>query len=438
MGIDRRMARWWRRGLAAILAADAVALVVQTSLKAAQAPVEQGDSPLFSVLAGSWVALACCAIVALAALWRFAAAPARWLALTVALVALGVLVEANGLVFHDYNRNYFFPGAMAAAWVGGLLFARVVGAIHHEEAERVAGAGAAAMLGIAYFNAGVSKLLYSAGEWLNPAVIRLTLVMENPVDDTSWMGAVWRAVVEQPDLAAELAIMAVVMELCGALYVFGWRARIFAGTVMLLLHAGMMAFLHIVFVDAVVCLLFFSFPWPRWLGAAVPADDGGASSPPISPQRAHRAAMVVAALALGLWLVPGSLARTGSVHASGEASSGITVVTAFGPLSVSDDLAGEWRIAEIAVHTDGPGMAVFTLVGPSEARVLMYAAGPEGKVQPGPFAAWPARLAHGPLPVAWEVFEPAGRELGKRLQEALAGDIEGMDAWLATAAAGAP
>lgn len=447
MGMDSRTALFGRIFLAGLMMADACVLSYGIMLKtgaidsvwagaAARAP-ETTSLIVQALIDHVWLLLLVCATT-IAALAVFVRKPGRVLAAVVALIAMGCLVETNGLVFQDYNRNFFLPGAMLMAWILGLLFARLLGYKSPRQAELFGALGATAMIGAVYFNAGLSKIVFSQGElgvWINPAVIRLTCIMENAPQSS---GQLWRWVAESPTIAADLAVATVLMELGGIFYAFGVRLRMFAAACCLGVHIGFLVLLHIIFTENVLLIIAFGFPWMRWFGGAVPAEHEDVEAVPL--RRAHTVAVVVLTLLITIWVIPGGLATTigGKAGRPTAAVAGLDATRAtgaFGPLALEASVGDGWVVHEIAVEQDH---AAVILARGEVDRVKLLVGGPDGPLLSGPFHSWPVSLVYREATVPFDDFDAAARDVARRLKEAGGQDdfAAAFKGWLSDAGGG--
>lgn len=436
---SRRLTLYWRRALAILLGVDAIWIAAGSYFKGLVEPVAAGAEPWAGDLARSLPALLALAAVAAVCAWRFGRrAGAPWWGL-LSMAATWPLIEAHGFVHHDYTRSFFYPGAMTLGWTGGFLFAGGLrrwagGPRDPEDDERFAGVGAMALLGTTYVSAGIAKFFYTASGWVNPAILRLTVIMENPVGADDWTYQLERLVIDNPDLALELAVATIVVE-CGAIvYAFGPRLRALSGTTLLAFHLASAALLNIIFLEAIVCLTVFSYPWPLLLdrlrrdargGEEVEAPARSGLPAQATLGRALTIAGAVMAGVVVLWLVPiGQAAHTPS-------ASDAPVVQRLGPFSVGDEVVPGWRLEAIDPHAEH---ARLTLAGPDDGRVDLLLGSPDGPVKAGPFDVWPARMAYENASIPWEALEPVATAFAARVREAFAaaGDTNPLPSWLAS------
>src|SRR5690348_15233061 len=92
----------------------------------------------------------------------FACGPGRIACGATALVALAVLSSVHAQLFGSPWRHLYYSGLCLAGWIAGQVAARRRGAPTDESYART---GALALLGAAYLNAGISKVVFGAADW---------------------------------------------------------------------------------------------------------------------------------------------------------------------------------------------------------------------------------------------------------------------------------
>ncbi|MGZ5969359.1 MAG: hypothetical protein ACXWP4_16915, partial [Polyangiales bacterium] len=128
-------------------------------------------------------ALAVAAIAVVAAV-QFARRPGAIAAALVALVAVGVLVEAHAALIDGPMRFLFFTGAVLLGWTAGLCFARWEGldlrtAEGAHRTEVLAEQGAVSALAACYVGAFFSKLLGSGLHWADAGALQVTIAAQH-------------------------------------------------------------------------------------------------------------------------------------------------------------------------------------------------------------------------------------------------------------------
>lgn len=220
---------------------------------------------------------------------RFARRPGRLWAGLILLVVLGLLNTVQAQLYGSPWRHLYYGGLCLGGWLLGLGYARRRGAPGDEWYAR---AGALALLSAAYFNAGLSKLVYAGPQWLLGLPIQAVVVAQDGLAGGGLLGAYRVVVVETPALAAVLASLTVLLELAGPLMLVGPRLRAVVALGLVGMHANIFLMTHIPYWEAVVFLLAFGFSAdPPPAAAPVPVPSG-------SGRRAALAAALLAAVAV--------------------------------------------------------------------------------------------------------------------------------------------
>lgn len=316
MRVDPLTLRVWRYGVAAVIAFDAVQLVIRTRMRAPLAGSPLPGASVFRDLALSAPGLAAVALVAVLAALAFARGRRPILAGLVALAANRALLEAFGALDGIFDETTYHAGAAMLGWIAGLALWRLVrgraiestaagGGGQSEEAESsasdiestaargggqseeiLAGLCAAALFGATYLDAGISKLQNSGLSWADGDTIRLLVVAHRPVGVTTWLDQVRDLAGRSASISAAASLGTLVIQ-CGA-FLFPWtrRTRLVWGALFLAFHTG----IHLVagsifFVQAALLAALFGAPWHalgRRLGPlpepAGAGDLGGADS----------------------------------------------------------------------------------------------------------------------------------------------------------------
>ncbi len=207
----------------------------------------------------------------------------------IALISLAWLTEAHAALVGGPMRSFFTSGAMLLGWIFGLVCARSTlrdephtGARRSALESSLAEAGAAGALAATYVGAGLSKVLHAGPAWVESDGLRLVVLGQHPVNDASVLGAYARAVASHAGLASALALATIVIQLGAAAYPFSVRLRATVGTALLAFHLSAWALLHLLYVEATVLLVLFSYPWPRLIARRsghAPAADPEAHEP---------------------------------------------------------------------------------------------------------------------------------------------------------------
>ncbi len=216
--IDSHPQRWaappsLRRLLAALVGLDLLSLFWFIGTAAQHA---RGASPLAVALAHPWtrgVLVGCGVLAAL----RFAGAADRWRAGSVALLLLGALTTLHADLAGGPARNLYFSGVCLLGWLCGLAWRR--------GDEGFARTGTIALLGAAYFSAGLSKLAYSGLPWLSGVQIQAIILSQDGLAPGDVVAPLRAWVALSPAVVRGLAVLTVGFELAGPLMLFGARLR---------------------------------------------------------------------------------------------------------------------------------------------------------------------------------------------------------------------
>ncbi len=249
-----------RIGIAIVVAFDLLQLsVLIPGAREARALAGRDTSSLLGLLSAPVLTWAL-ALGGLALTARMALAPGRWRAGLGALAVLGTLVSVHGALFGAVNHHLYFSGLTLLGWIAGQVWAQRRGTPGDES---WAYAGALASLGACYFNAGISKLLYSGADWINSANLRaVVLVQHGLIEDGSLFGAFRAWVVESPGLAWTLAALTVVIELAGPLLLAPpvWRALL--AVALVLMHLTILVLTDVIlYIEAMYLLVLLGIPW---------------------------------------------------------------------------------------------------------------------------------------------------------------------------------
>lgn len=371
----------------------------------------------FTALVSRPVVSALLAALGIIGALRFAARADRPLAGLVALLALAALSTAHAHAYGSPWRHLYYSGLGLAGWVLGLVVSRRRGAPGDESFAR---AGSLALIGAAYFNAGLSKLVFGGGEWLSGVTIQAIIVAQDGLAVESAMGGYRDLVLRTPPLVSLFSIATVLFELAGPLMLLGrWPRRVVAGG-LLAMHLNIYLLTHILYWEPMLFLVAFG------LSADPPA-------PPLpAAARAGRRRPVVVALAvvaLALWAAAGIVhqgrryAQRQAAHAAArQPPTPVSVrptpaLARLGPFALGDQVSDDWTVAALRVR--GAGFIV-ALSGPAGAVGFEVTCAPSPHVSPFDLDA--AHIFYSSaLPVA--AFEVAGRAVQARVREAGGDDV---------------
>jgi hypothetical protein len=299
-----------RAGLALVAGVDLVVVAANVALTAPGPMVHPGAPGWLRVLFHRPAPVAFVALVGLLALVQFGRGRRQGTFGALAVAALAWLTEAHAALVGGPMRSFFTSGAMLLGWMFGLTCAK--GTLRDEPATTarrtaiesdLAEAGAAGALAATYVGAGLSKLLHSGPAWVESAGLRIVVLAEHPVNDASILGAYARAVGSSARLASALAFATLVIQLGAAVYPFSTRLRATVGTALLAFHLSVWALLHILYVEAVVLLVLFSYPWPGLIARLRAGAPEGDPEPAAPAQRLGGLALPAALLVVTAALV---------------------------------------------------------------------------------------------------------------------------------------
>jgi len=433
MNRDRRVLALTRVTLAAIAAVDLLSFPVFIAAAREAALARGGPAPLPLELASHPAALVAVAAAGVAGTLAFARRAGRIGGAALALGALALLSTVHAQWFGSPWRHLYFSGLCLAGWLLGVAVARRAG---RAEDESYAWTGAAALLGAAYLNGGISKLVYGGTDWLSGLPIQALVIEQDGMVRDGLRSTYRYWLVESPDALAVFSSLTVLVELIGPLLIAGRRLRHAAAFGLVAMHANIYVLTDIVYWEATLLLLLFGFaPYtpPAVADSAAPRRAAG--------DRAFFA--TAAALAL---LAVLAVARQGRHHAPAQdvppaapaapAAAAPTTVppTAgpIGPFAVGQALASGWTIADL--QAAGDGITLLATGAPGRVRFELTCADSPHR---SPFDLGPLHIFHSnDLPFA--AIEDAGAALRGRVREAAATDdpCAQLARWRAAAAAG--
>ena len=371
------------------------------------------------------------AALGIAAVLAFARRPGRLGAGLVALVVLVLFSTAHTELFGSPWRHTFYSGLCLAGWLLGLAVSRWRGS---PEDESFARTGSTALLGAAYFNAGLSKLAYTGFDWLSGAPIQAIIVAQEGLVGGGVLGAYRAWAVNTPALAALFSIATVLFELGGPLLLAGPRLRRVVALGLLGMHLNIFALTNILYWEALVMLAFFGL-WPELPAAR-------AAPRPASPRVALAAGLL---LVLALLAVVHQARRFTAVQAAHNAPPALgpteapasqppASVARLGPFTAAETLVGDWRVDRLTVSERGVVVALAGGAGRA-AFEITCAASPNRS----PFDLEAVHIFYASdLPVP--AFEAAGRQVQARVRDAAgaADPCAALARWREEAAGAAP
>jgi hypothetical protein len=152
----------WRVALAVVVVLDLLSFAAfLPAARAAAAGRGVGFDGYAAFVSQPFVSVALVAVGIVAAV-AFALRAGRLWAGAVALGVLALLSSAHAQLFGSPWRHLFYSGLCLAGWLSGLSGSRLRGTPIDES---YACTGAIALLGAAYCNAGIGKLVYGSRDW---------------------------------------------------------------------------------------------------------------------------------------------------------------------------------------------------------------------------------------------------------------------------------
>jgi hypothetical protein len=357
----------------------------------------------------------------------FASKPGRLWYGTVPLGALMLLSTAHSQLSGSPWRHLYYSGLCLAGWLLGLVVSRRRGTPLDESYARM---GTIALLGAAYFNAGVSKIAFAGLDWLSGLPLQAAVVAQDGLVADGVASTYRSWVVTTPTVAALFSVLTVVFELAGPLMIAGRGIRVCIALGLLAMHLNIWVMTPILYWESMVVLLLFGLSADRWDAAIVP--------PPTDSILTRRRTFVMAVGLLALCAVfiinhqAARFARSRAAHSAvaqpaapsaavGEPqvlgaapTAGRLPLRQVGPLVVGQTLVDTWLIDALNVTDDAilvslagqPGRVRFEVTCHSEHR--------------SPFDLGEAHILYSQH-TEFGALEGAGWELRRRLEEASEG-----------------
>jgi hypothetical protein len=281
-----------RAVLAAVLAFDTL-LVSHFLLGVRPGPASHPHAPAWLLaFAGRTWAIAIAATVAIVSLVAFARRAAAVMPGWIALVCIGVLVEAHAASIEGPYRIFFSASAAMFGWLVGATYARARG-IKATNAERHAEFGAAAGLAATYVNAFASKTMSGGIGWTDADSLRAVVLTQHHVGGSWLSNAYADAVADHAWLAGTLVTLTLVAQVSALGYPWHRVTRAISGTLLFAFHANTAILTPLFFPQAMVLLLALSFPWAR---TAVTTQDAPAAAAARAPRVVLAGALTLCAL----------------------------------------------------------------------------------------------------------------------------------------------
>lgn len=304
---------WWhgasrrplRLLLGGLLCHDAIVTAAMLSATRPSAISHPGAPGWLLALGGRPWVLAPLALGVVALAVRFARRAGAVLEGLLALVLLGILIEAQAALLEGPMRFLFFSGACTAGWLLGLLFARWSGLSltappDADAAEAFAEQGAVASLAACYLGAITSKLSTSGLHWALGGGVQYTVAAQHSWGRSGLTDALALWVVTHDRAGQALSALTMLAQASALAMPFSRYGRSVAAVLLLSFHLGVWLLTPIVFPQAMVLLLAFGFPWHRLF--ARPQEE--VSLPALSRRALSRLSLVLAAVVAVCWLPP--------------------------------------------------------------------------------------------------------------------------------------
>jgi len=312
-------------------------------------------------------------------------------------------------------RHLYYSGLCLTGWIAGQVVARRRGAPADESYART---GALALLGAAYLNAGVSKVVFGTGDWATNLPIQATIIGQDGLVPGGLLAAYRLVVVQTPTLAAAFSLLTVAFELSGPLMLVGRRAQWLVAGGLLAMHVNILLLTgEILYWEAMLLLAVF---------ALVP-DDAATATPTEAPVGGTLfvpgVVFLVAAAALGVghqaMRFRQRYQQTAQVPAPPTAPG--LPLRQIGPFVVGATLVDDWSIDRLTVAERG-----FTITlhgGAGNARFEVTCAPSEHR---SPFDLGAAHIFYS-NDVSFRSLGQAGKALRETLRRA-AGAVDVCDA----------
>jgi hypothetical protein len=412
-----------RATLAAVVAVDLVSFYGFLAAARAAAAARGIVPDAFTALISMPVVSAIVIVLGVTGAVAFAYRPGRLWEGALALGALALLSSAHAQLFGSPWRHLFYSGLCLAGWLVGLAVSR---RLETPTDESYACTGATALLGAAYCNAGISKLVYGGFDWVSAVPIQSVVVGQDGLVADSAISAYRAWVVNTPLAGIAFSIGTVVFELAGPLMVVGPRIRLLVTAGLFAMHANIFVLTGILYWESMLLLALF---------ALTPQSDAAPAPEPTPSRSDRRYWAAVAILVLCAGLAVAHQARRYAEHAThGEpvppaAQAPTPALREIGPFAVGQTLAQTWSIAALDVSAEGFVVAV-ARAGAQARFEFTCASSPHRS----PFDLGAAHIFYSSDRDFGEL-EPIGQELQARLRDAAGNDdvCARLRAWRASA-----
>jgi hypothetical protein len=316
-------------------------------------------------------------VIGIAAAIAFGRRPGRLWEGLLPLAALTLLSTVHAQLFGSPWRHLYYSGLCLLGWLLGLAVSRRRGMPADESYARI---GSIALLGAAYFNAGISKLVFGGVDWISGVPIRAVIVAQDGLV-ADGVASIYRSwVVTTPAVASLFSVATFGFELAGPLMLVGRRTRLCVALGLLAMHANIFVLTHILYWESMVFLLVFGLSSPGSSAETVPS----AAVPIHSRDRTFAASAALLALCAFFAITHqarryahlqerhaqsrGTRAAAGEPSAPSASSAPVPASRRqVGPFAVGQTLAPGWSVDALTISDGGfvaalsgrPGRAAF-------------------------------------------------------------------------------
>ncbi|MBI3784749.1 MAG: hypothetical protein HY270_15255 [Deltaproteobacteria bacterium] len=378
----------------------------------------------------------------------FAARPGRLWHGLLALAALSFLSSTHAQLFGSPWRHLFYSGLCLSGWLAGLAFGRWRG---QPEDEAYARTGSIALLGTAYFNAGLSKLVYGGFGWASGRMIQAIIVGQDGLVADGVLSIYRSWVVGIPAIAAMFSIATLAFELAGPLMILDRWVRPCVALGLLAMHGNIYLLSDILYWESMVFLIVFGLlPEPSPQQSSADTGDAGRHGQWFTPLSLALAVCAVAGVyhqgqryVLRQMPVPpnGPVVPVPDAAAPVINSSPPAVTPAqqrlsqIGPFVVGQTVTDGWTIQTIDLSREGFAIELGGIPGRVRFGFTCTTIG-----SPSPFDVGAAHIFYYKSDLDPEKIEAPGRALQKRVQAVAAGHdlCASIDAWRAAAPSTTP
>lgn len=303
-------------------------------------------------------------LIGIAGAVAFGGRPGRLWQGGLALGALALLSTVHAQLFGSPWRHLYYSGLCLSGWLLGLAVSRRRGARSDESYARI---GSIALLGAAYLNAGVSKIVYGGVDWLSGTPIQAVIIGQDGLVADSIVSLYRFWVVATPAVAQLFSAATLGFELAGPLMIASRNTRLVVAAGLFAMHANIYVLTGILYWESMVFLVIFG------LSSEGPYSECARASVTAMRPDARAFAASAALLAFCAVLAIGHQSRWYARQPDTSAAAGVPSAPTspslqqVGPFSVGQTLAAGWSVDSLTVSNDGfaavlsgtPGRAAF-------------------------------------------------------------------------------